>query len=167
MDLLRNIYSWFNSLYGNYLYQYLKGNDNNGNFVGPNHFNTIGLIMIIASLLLVLIYYYVINHPRFNRWWHWGLMMIVNSVISLFVGFGYVYTKLNDGLIPAYFVYDKTTTDPSTGNISAAQDAIQVITNETAWQLGIANAIIAIAFFIILSFILKWWSTNAKRSPIL
>lgn len=164
MDILRNIYSWLNPIYGNELYEYLKGNDCDGAFVGPNHFHTIGLVMILISLLIFLLYYYVINHPRINRWWHWMIFLLLSGIINLFTGFAYTYSKLNGGVIPACFTHSSFETTPE-GSIYGA-NGTEILFNSNCWQFGIANAIISIAFFTIFSFSFKWWSRNCKRSPL-
>jgi len=151
-------------MYGNELYEYLKGNDCDGVFIGPDHFLTIGLIMIGISLLVFIAYYYLINHPRYNRWYHWGTFLFLTGIFNLFIGFGYTYSKLNGGNIPACFTYSQieATDDGSIFGV----DGTEILFNSNCWQFGLANAIIAIAFFIIFTFAFKWWSRNCKHSPL-
>ena len=163
MNLIRNIYSWLNPIYGTELYEYLKGNDCNGEFIGPNHFQTIGILVIGISFLLFFIYYYVINHPRFNRWWNWVLILIITGIVNLFTGFGYIYTKLNNGVIPACYTHSQVETAED-GSIYGVEGT-EILFNSNCWQFGIANAIVAIGFFIIFSLLFKWWSRNSKYSP--
>lgn len=147
MDIFRIIYSWFYWIYNVHLFDYLKGVDCDGYFVGPDHFITIGLYMIITSLLVVTIYYYVINHPRFNRWWSWVIMLLITAAINFTVGFSYVYNRLYGGQINECF------TEPinmSTGNCIS---------------FGFTNALIGTIFFLIFSIIIKWRSHNSKYSP--
>jgi hypothetical protein len=162
MNIIRNIYSWLNPIYGTELYEYLKGNDCNGVNIGPNHFLTIGIMVIGISFLLFFIYYYVINHPRFNRWWQWLIFLILTGIINLFTGFGYIYTKWHDGVIPACFTHEQVETAQD-GSIYGVGN--QILSDFNCWQFGIANAIVAIVFFIIFSFAFKWWSRNSKYSP--
>lgn len=164
MNIIRNIYSWFNPIYGTDLYEYLKGNDCDGVFVGPNHFQTIGFIALGISLVLVAIYYYLINHPRLNHWWHWLIFLILTGLINLFTGFGYIYSKLNEGKIPACYTHSQFET-AGNGSIYGVSGT-EILTNANCWQFGIANLIVAIGFFIFLSFAFKWWSRNCKYSPI-
>ena len=42
-----------------------------------------------------------------------------------------------------------------------------LIGTSNCWGFGIANIFVSIIFFIILTFILKWWSSNAKHVPFL
>jgi hypothetical protein len=163
MNIFRNIYSWLNPVYGTNLYEYLKGNDCDGVFIGPNHFQTIGLIVIGVSLLTAIVYYRIINHPRFNHWWHWLIFLLLAGIISLFTGFGYTYSKLNDGAIPPCFTHSEiqTTQDGSIYGVNGSE----ILSNSNCWQFGFANAVVTIAFFIIFSFIFKWWSRNCKHTP--
>ena len=163
MNLIRNIYSWLNPIYGTELYEYLKGNDCNGEFIGPNHFQTIGILVIGISFFLFFIYYYVINHPRFNRWWHWLIFILLAGIVNLFIGFGYIYTKLNSGVIPACYTHSQVETAED-GSIYGVEGT-EILFNSNCWQFGIANAIVAIGFFIIFSLLFKWWSRNSKYSP--
>lgn len=147
MGIFKLIYSWFYSIYSMYLFDYLKGLDCDGYFVGPDHFKTIGIYMIITTLLVAIIYYYVINHPRFNRWWSWLVMLFISATINFTVGYAYVYNRLYGGQIPECF------TEPanmSTGNCIS---------------FGFTNALIGIIFFFFFSMIIKWWSDNSKYSP--
>lgn len=161
--LFRNIYSWFKDFYGSYLYDYFKGyNCNTQDFSNPNQFVSIGLITLIISLVVVLLYYYGINHPRFNRWWSWLIMLLITMATSLFFGFGKAYTHLYGGRIGDCLLY-AIGYDNEGQEISRTQ---QIFTPH-CWGFGFANMIVAILFFIIFSFCFKWWSRNCKHSPIL
>ena len=163
MKILRNIYSWFNDFYSTSLYNYLRGANCDGVLEGSDHFNTIGLVMIVVSLALVALYYYGINHPRFNRWWSWLIVLFSNAIINLFIGFGYVYSKLYNGEISACFTHSQieTTEDGYIHGVSGTE----ILFDANCWQFGLANAIIAIGFFFIFSILFKWWSRNSKYSP--
>ncbi len=164
MTIIRNIYSWLNPIYGTELYEYLKGNDCDGVFTGPNHFLTLGAIVIATTLFHFIVYYYVINHPRLNRWWHWLIVLIWNGLINLLIGFGYTYSKLNGGFIPACYTHSQLETAQD-GSIFGI-DGTEILFNSNCWQFGIANSIVAIGSFIIFSFLFKWWSRNCKHSPL-
>lgn len=151
MGIFKLIYSWFYSIYSMYLFDYLKGMDCDGYFAGPDHFITIGSYMIIASLLVAVIYYYIIDHPRFNRWWSWLIMLFSSAVINFTVGFSYVYNKFNGGQIPLCFM--------------ETEEGEQLLTNSNCVLFGLTNAFIGAIVFIILSVLIKWWSTNSKNSP--
>ena len=48
------------------------------------------------------------------------------------------------------------------GNIVA-----YLITSLDCWGFGIGGAIVSALFFIVFTFVFKWWSTNAKHVPFL
>ena len=154
-----SIYNWFRSFYGDSLNYYLWGYDpNTGDFTNPNINNHVGLATLVISLIIVLVFYYVINHPKFNKWWSWVITLITNSIINFGVGFGVVFSKYTNGLIPDNLVkqYDID------GNIIA-----YLITELDCIGFGVANIFASALFFFVLSFILKWWSSNAKHAPFL
>lgn len=146
MGIFKLIYSWFYSIYSMYLFDYLKGMDCNGHDVGPDHFITIGSYMIIASLLVAIMYYYVINHPRFNRLWSWLIMLFSSAIINFIAGFAYTYNRLHGGQIPECF------TEPA--NMSIAN----------CISFGLTNAFIGIFFFFIISMLLKLLNMKVLKS---
>jgi hypothetical protein len=161
-NLFRNIFSWLSDLYGYELYDYLKGwNCESESFSNPNLFAKIGWITIGIALLMMIIYYYVINHPRFNRWWSWTIMLVLTGVASLLYGYGKTYSDFNGGKIGDCMMYEYSY--DQNGNIT---ESIQKIYNSDCWGFGFANLLVGISLFIILSFAFKWWSRNCKRSPL-
>ena len=154
-----SIYSWFLSLFGQDLSFYLWGYDpTTKGYSNPNIYNHVGLATLTISLVLVIIFYYVINHPRYCKWWSWLPTLLLNSVIGLFVGFGMVHAKYANGEIPQDLMYRFD----DSGNVIA-----YLITDANCWGFGIANMFVAAIFFIVLSFLLKWGSSNAKHVPFL
>lgn len=159
--LFRNIYSWFQELYGSYLYDYLKGWDCASSTISnSNQFLTIGIITLLITLTIVLIYYYGIRHPRFAKWWVWIIFLFSAGAINLIYGFSVTNTKLQSGQIDNCLLYN--TVYDAQGNV--AQQA-QLIFSSNCWGFGIANMIVSILMFIIISFCVKWWSRDAKYSP--
>lgn len=158
-DFLGQIYGWFQSLYGQDLSYYLWGYDPaTGAYTNPNIYNHVGIIGIAVALVLVLVFYYIINHPRFCKWWSWLITLIVNGVIALFVGYGIVASKYVNGFIPQQLMYQYD----EQGNVVA-----YLIGNQHCWGFGIANMIVCTMFFILFTFMFKWWSSNAKHVPFL
>lgn len=156
-NLLGQIYCWFQSLYGQDLSYYLWGYDPATEaYTNPNLYNLVGLITLAISLVIVVVFYYLTNSPDYNkhRWWSWLLRLGVNSVIALFVGFGITVSKLINGFIPESLVYQLD-----------GVDNVRLIGQTNCWGFGIANFFVAAMFFVILSFLLKWWSSSAKYVP--
>ncbi len=150
------LYLLFNSFYDQNLELYLQGYDGSA-FVLPLLYDTIGLTTVGASLFFVVFYYYGLNHPRFDRWWGWTIIGAVNAIACFFIGHLWTLSHYNNGSIPQSLVYY---TNPS-GN------QIQVINEASCLGFGISNMIISIIIFFVLSFMLKWWSSNCKHSPFL
>jgi hypothetical protein len=156
-DIFNSIYSWFESLFGSNLSEYLSGyNCVAEDYSNPNMFNQVGLIMFFISLATALGYYYVLNHPRYSQWWHWLIAMLLTALINLFVAYGWVHSGFKSGVIGDCIMY----TRDAAGNIIS-----QLTRVADCWMFGVTNAIVSAGFFIVLSFIFKWWSSNAKHSP--
>jgi hypothetical protein len=101
---------------------------------------------------MVLIYYYVLNHPRLNQWWGWGIFLVVNAVINFIVGWQWVLADYYDGKM--------ITIDPATN----LQTPLNIGESEILC-FGVSNMFLSILAFIILSFCFKWWSSNCSRAP--
>jgi len=148
------IYGWFSSLYGGDLDSYLLGyicptKDMEASW-GASHYAMYGFIALGIALAVVLIFYYVINHPRFNKWWSWVLMLVLVGLSNLFIGAGITLGDLWAGDIGDCLI------NGDNGGIYSVN----------CWMFGLANFFISAIFFIIFSFGLKWWSTNCKRCPV-
>lgn len=158
-NLLGQIYGWFQSLFGQELSYYLWGYDPaTQGYTNPNIYNLVGIFAISISLIIVLAYYYIINHPSLCKWWSWLIVGIVNGLIGLFSGYGIVAEKYVKGFIPPQLMYqyDKD------GNIVS-----NLIGYHNCWGFGIANAFFCLILFLLFTFCFKWWSSNAKHVPIL
>jgi hypothetical protein len=152
--LFETIYRWFASLFGGDMADYLSGyvcpsEESEGGYVGNNQFAMYGIIALGIALAVMFIYYYVINHPRFNKWWSWLLMLLLVGISN----FGIAIARLWD----EYY-----TVGTAECLITGENGGID---GNTAIGFGLANFIVSAIFFIIFSIGLKWWSTNCKRSP--
>lgn len=157
--ILGDIYCWFQSLFGSNLAEHLWGWDGVAqDYSKQNQFNTIGLIGIAVSAFIVIFYYYILNHPRFSKWWSWLIMLGFTGVINLFIGYGITYSDVLNGTISDDLMYVRD---------KQGEIVDTLITVSNCWGFGVANMFVSILFFIVLSFGMKWWSTNCKRSPFL
>jgi hypothetical protein len=152
--LFETIYRWFASLFGGDLADYLSGyicssEETEGGYLGSNQFVMYGFIALAIALVIVVIYYYGINHPRFNKWWSWLLMLLLVGLSNLFIG-----ALMTSGDLAAGEIGDCLINGENGG-----------IYDSNCWMFGLANFIVSVLFFIIFSVGLKWWSTNCKRSP--
>lgn len=148
------IYRWFISFFGGDMADYLSGyvcesDTSEGGFLGRNQFTMYGFIALGIALAIVLIYYYVINHPRFVKWWSWMLMLLLVGVLNLIIGGAMTVGDLNAGEIGDCLLNGEN------GGVYASN----------CWMFGLANFFVSAIFFIIFSIGLKWWSTSGKRTP--
>jgi drug/metabolite transporter (DMT)-like permease len=142
------IYRWFTNLFGSDLAEHLSGwDDTAGDYTKSNLFSIIGIVALIIAIVLCVAYYYIYNHPRFNRWWSWLIVLLTVVVVNFGIGFAKMLTDLhNDKISP---------------------DIAPNISNFDCLGFGLANLIVSASFFIICSFIIKWGSRNCKHSPFL
>jgi hypothetical protein len=120
----------------NYLWGGTDGNPDTNLFIG------FGIGMLCVSLLLAIIYYYVLNHPKFAKWWGWTIVLGINAVINFIVGWHFTLSDFYDGKMDSL--------DVGEGN---------------CFNFGITNAILSIVAFFIISMIIKWKSSNCAHCP--
>jgi len=158
-EILGRIYCVFEFLFGRYMGEYLWGyNCNTQTYDSSNIFNIVGVITIIASLAFVLLYYYGINHTRFSQWWHWLIVLLFSSVLNLLIAYGWTINDFLNGEIGDCLKYLRD----NEGNIQS-----QLIYENDCFMFGLSNFFISMIFFIIFSFMFKWWSRNCKHSPFI
>lgn len=145
-----SIYCWLEDFFGLPLADYLWGisspRQTSVMFIG------IGMSMIVISFAIVVLYYYIINHPRLNNWWGWTIFLGVNAVINFIVGWQWVLKDYYDGLMVKL--------DPATNK----EIDLDIIPSNII-AFGVTNMINAMIAFLVLSYIIKWWSTNCSRAP--
>jgi len=148
------MYRIFERLFGANLADYLAGyNCQSETFTGSNQFVPIGFLAVAIAGVSVLLYYYVINHPRFNRLGHWLIVLAVVGIVNLFIGNNIVSSDLAAGNIGDCLLYiDENKEFTSINPINC-------------WGFGIANCFVSAIWFIVFSFAFKWWSRNCKYSP--
>lgn len=149
-EFFGSIYCWFEEFFGielaNYLWRESSLLSQTNSFIG------IGWSMFGISFAMVLIYYYVINHPQLNHWWGWIIFLVINGIINFIVGWQWVLKDYYDGKM--------ITIDPATN----LQMPLNIGESEIIY-FGVSNMFISVIAFIVFSFILKWWSTNCSRAP--
>ena len=131
--------------YGERLFEHLKGWDDSLMDYANNHFPVIFIVMMFITVVVFLFYYYFLNHPRFNRWWHWLIALGISGFFSLLCGY---FTVMSD-------VWS--------GNI--APSLIDGIGPVNAMMFGIYNFVLSVLFFFLFSLLFRRWSRNCKHSP--
>lgn len=143
MDFLGKLYcSLFEGLFGQNLAGFLWGYDCYA-FNNPNLFNRFGLIAAIITLVMAIVYYFILDPVRFHKRWHWIIVMLVAGVVNMVVANIILLPLFNQGLIPQCL------------SVSLFD----------CWMFGIANGIMSMFFFLLWSFILKRFATNTVNTP--
>jgi hypothetical protein len=107
----------------------------------------IGMVMFASIIVIGILYYYVINHPRWNRWFWWlsiGLILaIVNSIVAWIMA---------DSMLVKFY-----------------EQAEMIMPYGMAEFLPfcVMAGCLTLFFYFVFSFIIKWWSRNCKHSPFL
>lgn len=159
MNPFEFIYRWFVSLFGDNLADYLAGWDcTEEAYINQNLYIPIGFVALGISIVIMVIYYYIIGNlpigSKLNKWWHWVLVLLFVAGINLFIGYGWTLNEMpNIGDCLMYVKDDK-------GNIINT-----LITDVNCWMFGLANSFVSSIFFIAVTFIGKWGSTNCRRTP--
>ncbi len=149
-EFFGSIYCWLEDFFGLELANYLWGES--APLQDSNMFIGIGLTMLVLSLAVVVCYYYVVNHPRLNNWWGWLIFLGVNAILNFLVGWQWV---LKDYYADKMVVISKTT---------GKQESLPIDPSDIL-AFGVTNMIDATIAFILISYIVKWWSTNCSRAP--
>lgn len=149
-EFFGSIYCWLEEFFGLELANYLWGES--ASEQDSNMYIGIGLTMLLLSLVVAVCYYYVADHPRLNNWWGWSIFLGVNAIINFIVGWQWV---LKDYYANKMVVVSKVTGKEE--HLSIDQSDILAF--------GVTNMIDAILAFILISYIVKWWSTNCSRAP--
>jgi hypothetical protein len=60
-----------------------------------NLYIPIGFFTLSISLIAMAIYYYGINHPRLNRWYHWALTVLIACIINFAIAYIITFNNLD------------------------------------------------------------------------
>jgi hypothetical protein len=99
----------------------------------------IALTLLILTIICVVLFYYVIGRPKFSRWYHWGSVLITNAIVQFFVPLTVIQNK-----------FDK--------------EGISEYTSEY-YNFSFANMFMSVLLFIIVSFMIRWWSPDCRKTP--
>ena len=150
------LYALLSGMYCQELDKYLWGYDCTCQCLNlPEHHTFFGIGLLLTTTGIAAIYYFAINHPRWNHRGHWLLFLALSIIINFTIG--------------AYFTYD----DLTNGNLNTPQTSCllfdangnQLILPQDCLMFGLSNAIIAAVVFIIASIGMKFGSRNCKYVP--
>lgn len=149
-EFFGSIYCWLEDFFNVELANYLWGESSSSQ--ASNMFIGIGLTMLITTLLVAVIYYYVIDHPKISNWWGWSIFLGVNALLNFVIGWQWV---LKD-----FYAGKMVMKDSVTG-----KDVDLPIDYSDILAFGVTNMLDAIIAFVIISYVIKWWSTNSSNAP--
>ena len=134
-------------LYGAALFEHLKGWDDAIADYNPDfcRFPMLFGVTVGIALAAFLLYFYLINHPRFNRWWSWLIVLAVVAISS----FGYGHYVVS--------------TDIAMGNIAPSLQ--NLIGTANCYYFATYCMAVSSLIFFILSLLFRRWSRNCKHSP--
>ena len=120
------------------------------NMWNENFYRDIFIIMLVSVMSISFIYYYIVNHPRLNRWYHWLFVNLGTSLLNFVI----VWIVTSDNMVAFYF--------------EAKQKIPPLVDNWTNYfTLGSIAFFWTFVFFFIFSFIIKWGSRNCKHVPFI
>lgn len=102
-------------------------------------YNIITIITIAMAWTGAAIYYYAINSVRWDRWWHWLVVLAVVVVLNPIICYAVNVHTFNDN------------------GISMAGEAA---------SFELFNMVVTAVLFVVASFSMRWWSTNCRHTPI-
>lgn len=102
-------------------------------------YDAVSLITIAVAWGSAAVYYYAINSVKFDRWYHWLVVLAVTTVLAPVICYAY-----ND------YVF--------------ADNNLLYIGESVYFEL--VNMIFTAVLFIIASFSMRWWSSNCRHTPI-
>ena len=148
-DFFGSLYCIFEDFFGLDLADYMWGNT--ADEQTSNLFIGIGYWLLGLSALVTIVFYYVINKPRFGNIWAWLVVCVFNAGLNFAMGYYWTVSDKYAGLMVA--------TNPQTG----IQEELS-ISQSDCLCFGVSNALLSIAVFFIISIIIKNGS-HAKNAP--
>lgn len=143
-DLFGTVFGIFRDIYGIPLYNFL--------YEEGSIFSQTGLAVILSSVAVSIIFYYVIDHPKYNSWSGWGFSMMINACICFFVTLFRITAMYNGGAMVEKNV--------STGE-TVPIDVSEIDIVNFSWAVVIVSCFI----YALVSFILKGRSVNCSHYP--
>ncbi|MBQ7691158.1 MAG: hypothetical protein IJT30_08240 [Muribaculaceae bacterium] len=108
-------------------------------FFNADLYDMIPLLTIVIPWAAAGIYYYAINSVRFDRWYHWLVVLAVVMVVTPIVGYLINSSKFDE--LGVSYVAESITFE-------------------------LVNMVWAALLFVVASFSIRWWSSNCRHTPI-
>lgn len=101
----------------------------------------LAMLTILIPWIAAAMYYYVVNSVHFDRWWHWGIVLVLTGLATFYSSWQFMSSHLvlenNDG---AYSPY---------------------ILSLAGWC-----ALLSGGAYLLASYGIRWWSSNCRHTPI-
>ena len=111
-----------------------------GNMFAYGLYGILGLLTVIIAVTMPLLYYFALNHPRYNRKIHWAIMLLINAVFIGILTPIWISTNFYDSGITGSFF-------------------INII------EFTILNVFLATLLSSVISFLVKGFSVNCSKTP--
>ena len=136
------------NLYGQDLFYHLGGWDSNiQDFVqDKNQLPLLWLVALGTALCVFVFYYFILNHPKINRLWHWFIALAIPVLFVFLYSRGVVMADING-----------TSTHPIDPTLNIASN--------NATMFGLYNGVLSGMFFFLLSIVFRFGSKNCKNTP--
>ena len=148
-DFFGSLYCIFEDFFGLDLANYMWGQSATDQT--SNLFIGIGFWLIGITVLIAVVFYYVINKPSFGNFWAWLVACIVNALANFAMGYYWTVSDYYAGLM--------VTNNPVTN----MPEQLPIYQSDCLC-FGVSNALLSIGLFFIVSLLIKNWS-NAKNAP--
>ena len=107
-------------------------------------YTPIGWFLIVSAIVWMLIYYKVLDHVNFSRWYHWMLWLILLCVFNFGFAYYWSYTELN-------FHFQEANKElPYSGEFT---------------NFSLVNVLYAVCLAMICTMIMKRFAVNTKKTP--
>ena len=103
-----------------------------------NLYTPLALIVCGLSWAMAAVYYYVINSVKFDRWMHWLIVLMVNSILA----------------VAACFTC-----------LSSQMRSLNLDYSGECLAEGLVQAAVAAVMMVVASFAMRWWSSNCRHTP--
>jgi hypothetical protein len=100
--------------------------------------------MVLIPVIVLAAYYYAINSVKFNKWWHWLLLVIVLCGINFGIAYNTNYNELS-------YLYEQQNKELPYGT--------------EFFSFSLINAVWTFVVSFVWSMIIKWGSKNCRRTP--
>lgn len=132
-----------NDFFANWYELVYLGNFSNDMF-NNNLYVVIGLCMLLIPMVVLTLYYYVVNSVKFYKWYHWLILVAVLALINFLIAYFTSYNNLS-------YIYEQQ-------NKALPYSA-------DFFSFSLVNMVWTLVVSFIWSMIIKWGSSNCRRSP--